>query len=207
MKQIISTNMKKYESKNILKRVMLCFFKHKIYNIIKLLPYKEKICDAGCGEGFIVKYLEKKFEKTEFYGFDRSEEAIKIAEKNTNRAKYSVDNVYNCKYSDNEFDVVMLLEVLEHLENPQKALKEIIRITKRVLIISVPQEPFFCLGNFFSGKYMRSLGNPPEHINHWTYLGFRKYLNNLFSKNNVKFKLFNLLVWTIVLIEKNEKTS
>lgn len=50
-------------------------------------------------------------------------------------------------FCDHSFDIVICTEVLEHLEKPGAALKELKRVAKKFILITVPHEPWFCLGN------------------------------------------------------------
>jgi hypothetical protein len=61
-------------------------------------------------------------------------------------------------------DVVMCLEVLEHLDDPSAAIDQLHAATGRHVVVSVPWEPWFRLGNLARGKYLDRLGNHPEHI-------------------------------------------
>ena len=51
---------------------------------------------------------------------------------------YQIDLEKPLAPGDGEFDVVAALDVLEHLENPHQALRELLRITKTKLFISLP---------------------------------------------------------------------
>jgi 2-polyprenyl-3-methyl-5-hydroxy-6-metoxy-1,4-benzoquinol methylase len=61
-------------------------------------------------------------------------------------------------------DVVTCLEVLEHLDAPERAVAELARISRGHCVVSVPWEPFFRLGNLCRGRNVGRLGNNPEHI-------------------------------------------
>ena len=82
--------------------------------------------------------------------------------------QFYVDSIYNIDSNDNNYDLVIACEVLEHLEEPEIALSELFRISNKYVLISVPNEPFWRIANFARGKYLNRLGNTPGHINHWS---------------------------------------
>ena len=51
-----------------------------------------------------------------------------------------VGSVYELPFKDNEFEIVLCMVVMEHLENPQKAIKEMHRVLKPggKILVSVP---------------------------------------------------------------------
>jgi ubiquinone/menaquinone biosynthesis C-methylase UbiE len=105
--------------------------------IEKYTPNKNmKILDVGCGCGALLKVLS---EHGEVHGIDFSEKAVSLC--NTagfrNVKKCSADSL---DYPDNTFDLVVLSDILEHLLNDPKAMKEAKRVLKPggVAIITVP---------------------------------------------------------------------
>ena len=56
------------------------------------------------------------------------------------------------------------IEVLEHVPAPELLVAELARVCRDGVIVSVPWEPWFRLGNFARGKNLSRLGNDPEHI-------------------------------------------
>jgi len=88
---------------------------------------KGKILDAGCGSGELKKYLPKDCNYTGI-DMDPSDKWL------------ITGSVYDLPFEDNLFDTVAILEVLEHLETPMNALREIKRVVKDGgnVIISVP---------------------------------------------------------------------
>ena len=92
--------------------------------------------------------------------------------------KVSQEDVFNLHRIDNEFDCVILLEVLEHLTDYEAALKELFRVASGYVLISVPNEPLWRILNIFRLKYLKYLGNTPCHINHWSPAKLKKVLNN-----------------------------
>lgn len=81
------------------------------------------VLDVGCGRGDIKNYLPVGCTYT---GIDVSPQG---------NAEYG--NLYDYWFNAG-FDTVLLLEVLEHLENPLLALKTLYPVVNRKLIISVP---------------------------------------------------------------------
>jgi SAM-dependent methyltransferase len=109
--------------------------------------------------------------------------------------------VYELKHADNTFDLVFLLEVLEHLDFPDQALEEIQRVLKPggYLILGVPREPIWCSLNMARGKYLTHFGNTPGHLNHWSKFTLIRYITKHFTKPQA---VRNPLPWTQVLVKK-----
>lgn len=172
-------NIEKYESKNPLKRAMVERLNRKILGSIgEMLGDKPfRILDAGCGEGYIDKLLIDRFPNSVITGLKFTAEAIAVAKVNNPTVDYVQGDICDMPFEDNSFDLVICTEVLEHLPNPDKALKELIRISNSNLLITVPHEPWFCLGNLLVLKNVTRLGNPIDHINHWTIRSFKRFIN------------------------------
>lgn len=180
----MSSNLNKYQSKNILKRVVVRNFKNclldKVHEVLNDSSLQDKgevsVCDVGCGEGIIDRSLADNFSTLKITGYDLSEEAISYARSFNPSGKYFVRNVFEEK-GDDTFSLVLCTEVLEHLSEPEKALDILIKITENALIITVPWEPYFCLGNFLTGNHITRWGNHPEHVNKWTRKSFKEWLS------------------------------
>lgn len=157
------------------------------------------ILDAGCGEGFTLnKFFEEGIGKN-LEGVDFSKEAIELGKKHFPFLKLKEGDIYDLPYKKDSFDVVICTEVLEHLENPKKAISEVLRVSKRYVVFSVPNEPFFMGGRLIRGLNVKQFGNHPEHINHWTYFSFPDMLKN----NGVKVMMIRLpFPWILVVGEK-----
>ncbi|HSX10022.1 MAG TPA: class I SAM-dependent methyltransferase [Candidatus Saccharimonadales bacterium] len=168
-----------------------------LINEIKSLK-PTSILDAGCGEGFTLSRLEQQNIGKNLEGIDFLEKAIKIGKKLHPKLKLRQGDIYKLPYRDNQFDLVICTEVLEHLEDPEKALKELKRITKKYCVISVPNEPLFMFGNFIRGKNFKRWGNDIEHINHWSTNAFIKFVSKEFKVKDVK----TPLPWTMVTLQK-----
>lgn len=194
-----TTNYLKHQNQNPIQKALINNFYKNLFSIIKPLKV-ETVLDVGCGEGFTLKKLEEKRIGKKNEGIDYSKDAIKIGKKIYPELNLFEGNVYEMKYKDNSFDLSICTEVLEHLEDPKKAVGEIRRVTKKYAVFSVPNEPFFILANFLRGKYLKNFGNHPEHINHWTAKGFEKFLK---KQGFTIIKARHPFAWTLILAKKN----
>ena len=95
-----------------------------------------------------------------------------------------------------------MTEVLEHVERPGQALREIARVSKHYSLISVPREPIWRLLNIIRMSYLKSLGNTPGHIQHWTTREFKNLLEEQF--NIVAFR--SPFPWNMALCQKKSKS-
>jgi ubiquinone/menaquinone biosynthesis C-methylase UbiE len=95
-----------------------------------------RILDIGCGTG---KNVEAFSSLGEVWGLDNSKEAIMFCKKRGLK-NLKLGNLDKTGFKDGYFDVVTMLDVLEHLEDQDKALNEIKRILRPngILIITVP---------------------------------------------------------------------
>ncbi len=154
----------------------------------------ESVLEVGCGAGYSLVDLQKFFkENTSFSACDIDPELVRLAKEKNPSVNCKVASIYELPYEDKSFDTVVCLEVLEHLEDPRKALSELARVSKNV-IISTPNEPIWRMLNCLRGKYLTSFGNTPGHINHWSSRSLRKLVSDYFEVVNVK----QPLPWTVI---------
>ncbi len=158
----------------------------------------ENVLEVGCGEGFILEKLKNEKACKKLFGVDISKDAINLAKKIHPGLDLKEGNIYNLPYKDNSFDLVICAEVLEHLEKPIDAMNEIKRVCKKNLLLSVPNEPLFRIGNFTRGKNWSRFGNDIDHIQHWSENSFRKFVGKFLK---VK-KVVTPLPWIFVIAEK-----
>lgn len=193
-----STNFLKHTSKNPIQKLLIKNFYTCLISLAKPLKAKT-ILDAGCGEGFSMNKLSVNGIGEKIEGIEYSKDALNFGKKLFPYLTFTQGSIYELPYENNSFDLVICTEVLEHLEEPTRALKEILRVSKEYLIISVPNEPLFMLSNLLRGKNLSRLGNDEGHINHWNPLSLKRYL----TQNKVKIKKISLpFPWITILGEK-----
>ena len=194
----LPTNFIKHTSKNPIQRLLINNFYSSLISLAKSL-HPKTILDAGCGEGFTLDRLNKNRIGKKIEGVEYSKDAISLGKKLFPNLTFKEGSAYKLPYKDNSFDLVVCTEVLEHLDAPSKILKEILRVSKKYLLISVPNEPFFMLSNFLRGKNLSRLGNDPGHINHWNILSLRRFL---LKENVAVIKTRLPFPWIIVTLKK-----
>lgn len=109
----------------------------------------EKILDLGCGTGYYLFLLSSLPVYLSLTGLDNDKKALDEARVTLKgkKIKFIQGDSHNLPFKNNTFDKVVCSEVLEHLDNDEKTLKEIFRILKPdgVAVFSVPslEFPFF----------------------------------------------------------------
>jgi len=104
----------------------------------------KSVLDIGCGPGIGARYWLSKGAKR-VMGVDISEEATRDARewnKEINGADFTVVDAQALPFSNDSFDVVIALDVIEHLKTPDKLLRECRRVIKEggIFICSTPNK-------------------------------------------------------------------
>ncbi len=196
----ITDNYKKHTHWNPIQKLLIALFYGISIGMIRRLN-PQTILDVGSGEGYTLEKLRKKGIGKRLEGIEYLQEAIDLGRKFHPDIIIKKGTIYKLPYKNSSFDLVLCTEVLEHLEDPEKGFKEILRVTKKYCLISVPNEPFFMLENLARLKNFSRLGNDPDHKNHWNYFSFKKFLKKEKIKI-VKYKAPLPLPLLIVLIRK-----
>ena len=75
-------------------------------------------------------------------------------------------------FPDDSFDLVLAIEVLEHVPYPAAALRELARVAVATSSRRCRSSRSGAPATWRAGQYWRDLGNTPGHVNHWTRWGF-----------------------------------
>jgi len=165
----------KYETKNPVSRALLAGFSNALRSMAGSLDGVTAVLEAGCGNGYITAVLAEYFKNMTAFDIDETKVAQAKA-KGIDGAVFGVNSIYESGYADGSFDLVVSTEVFEHLENPAAALAEVARISKKYILLSVPNEPLWSFMNMVRFKYLSSFGNTPGHINRWSVKSFPRFL-------------------------------
>lgn len=186
--------MGKYKNPNPVAKILTDGFFANIGKILDTLPNDYRVLEVGCGPGESTKRIQKLLGKQYFEASEFEQRLVDLHLQRGFPVHLSQESAYQMHRKDDEFDCVLLLEVLEHLDDFETALAEIFRVAKQSVVISVPNEPLWRILNFMRGKYWSSWGNTPGHLNHWS----RNELINLVSKYGAIQAVYRPVPWTII---------
>lgn len=172
-----SEHVRKYDSRNPFRRACIRNFQNSVRRLISGLDVQTALF-VGCGEGMMLSRLE--LPALGFvHGLDIDAGSIVIARGKEPGVNFAVGDVHHLPYPARSLDLVVCLEVLEHLCEPARAVHEIITVARRYVLVSVPHEPFFRLGNLLFMRNPRRFGSHPGHIHHWSRSGLQWFFEDL----------------------------
>jgi len=163
--------------------------------IIKRLIKKGTFLDIGCAEGYFLQSIENRFIT---YGIELNKSASEKAKLISKKSRvFNRDATNLSNFKDNMFNVITIFDVLEHIKETNKILREIKRVIKEngVLIVSVPNTN--SLGHRLKGKdwfgYRDkthvSLNSPEKWTDYFQANGFK--VNNIFYEGYFDIPYYN----------------
>lgn len=175
-----------------------------------LIPLRGKLVDIGCGLGNFCRYMKARNPGLEVYGTDFSPKGIELAKEIEPRISYTVADAYNLPFPDDYFDAVSAQEIIEHLEDPNKATQEWKRVLKKGgrLFITTPWRG---VRKCHLGPKFRGLTSK-EHLFEWTPKEFASFCSKHFGENakilfppaitDVRTQKTELFFWIMAICEK-----
>jgi len=112
---------------------------------IKNLKAGDRVLEVGCGAGQFIQAIKKLRPELECCGCDISEKALDEAGKNRGSVKYDLlsdGGKSSFPYQDNNFQAILIYDVLEHVEDVDKMLQEINRVLEPngIFYLNIPCE-------------------------------------------------------------------
>lgn len=150
------------------------------------------ILDIGCGTGIVIKRLE---EYGNVFGIDISSEAISFCRKRGIKNIIKADTT-NLPFNDNTFDLITVLDVLEHIKHEGVAISEIYRVLKKngKAIVTVPAFNFLWSDHDIALHHFRRY-----NIRNIKY----KFLKNNFIVLNASY--YNMILFPFIVIIRSLK--
>lgn len=96
------------------------------------------MADVGCGDGYFCHWIRQRADVRRVVGIDGSLARIQRAANTYPDVEFSCGKLPRLSASDEEFQVVTCIEVLEHQKDPVEVVREIARIAKERVVITVP---------------------------------------------------------------------
>lgn len=159
---------------------------------------EDNVLDIGCGKGEVSYDVAKKAKTV--IGIDLNKESINKAQRNykSPNLQYLVGDVTK-ELPDKKFDVIILSNVLEHIEDRQKFLKEIKKKTLKILV-RVPM-----INRDWTVLYKKKLGVEwrldPTHFTEYTLESFKEEIANA----GLQIQEFSIQFGEIWAVVKNKK--
>ncbi len=152
------------------------------------------VLEVGVGEGMIAQRVRDRFPEALVVVLDLPDPQLANAWRNRGLRGVFAD-ASHLPFRHRSVDLVVGIEVLEHLVDPFQALSEMARVCRSHAVLSVPLEPLWRVGNMLRGRYWARLGNTPDHLQHWTRRRFRSFVS-------LRFRIERMLrpfPWTLVV--------
>ena len=187
----------KYGSWNPLIRYIMSGFQNSLTELLAKAS-SDTIHEVGCGEGhWVIKW---NLQGIHARGSDFSKKVIELARANAIAKGLSPDlfivrNIYDLESETDSADLIVCVEVLEHLEQPEKALLVLQKIATDHIVLSVPHEPIWRFLNMLRWKYLGEFGNTPGHIQHWSRNSFVSMVERYFEVVEIR----TPLPWIMIL--------
>ena len=146
-----------------------------------------RVLDAGSGDGINLVGLESILsnlnQNVNLHAVDLSMLRVARVLEHIKKINAFVAPLYSLPFEDSYFDFVLCNHVLEHLDRPDIALKELFRVMRPggMIIIGVPNEGCF-MANMRNYIFQRGILKTTDHINFYN----SKSLQNVMEKANLK---------------------
>lgn len=153
----------KYLPRNPIRQFLLKEFFEKLEGLVKEIEPRN-LLEIGCGEGIVSFFLRERLPAVEVIAGDFDAMALEVATALLGPNFIVRFDGRAVPFKDKSFDLAMAIEVIEHLREPEKMVKELERVSRKAIIISVPEMPFYQLSNLLLLKNLRRFGEHKGHL-------------------------------------------
>jgi len=96
--------------------------------VVELIPQNARVLDVGCGDGLLAKLIMQERPDVEIQGID-------VLLRNRSHIPVSLFDGGTIPHADESFDVVMFVDVLHHMPDPNILVREAARVARQSIII------------------------------------------------------------------------
>ena len=89
-----------------------------------------RVLDVGCGAGSVAKAVKRERPDLEVFGCDVSRSALEAAGSAPQGVDFRLATAERLPFADAELDFVWMIDVLEHVEEPEVVLREVARVLR-----------------------------------------------------------------------------
>ena len=185
----------KYATSNPIERRLVSSFMTRLTSALPATA-PSTVLEVGVGEAQVSRRVVARYPEAVVVGLDLPDSTLADAW-DVLGGRGVFGDAAQLPFPDAAFDLVLAIEVLEHLPDPRRALGELARVAKPgcTVVLSVPSEPLWRGLNLLRAKYVRQLGNTPGHIQHWSPKAFERLVGETFDVRAVS----RPLPWTMVV--------
>lgn len=115
-------------------------WRHRRTLVQRLLPERVQgaVLDAGCGDGALSVFVREATGAARAVGLDLSVRRATRAQGSKPGVHFLSGSIYDLPFPDDHFELVLCTDLLEHLDEPQRAFDELVRVSSKHVLISVP---------------------------------------------------------------------
>lgn len=98
------------------------------YCLSDLASARGSVLEVGCGAGAMARAVKHFRPDLEVVGCDISQNAIGAAREDPRGVSFDIGDAYELPYEDGKFGAVVMFDVLEHLDDPGRSVREVARV-------------------------------------------------------------------------------
>lgn len=106
-----------------------------VFRLLRGIEFRKPL-DAGCGNGYLAGRLAERAGRA--WGTDLSLSRLRDTSRMFPKVSFCRASIFGQPFADRTFDLVSAVEVVEHLEEPDRALRELRRLSARHVLVTVP---------------------------------------------------------------------